>query len=321
MPTVNSRLPSALEAAVTAAFGQGAEDDNEDDPVSATQRVGSRTTPATGGGAAAVTVTATAAATAPAVATLATAGGGGGGGGGADMSGVSRCVSPLSDVSCIQKQLHGFIPTNEAGQPVKSDKSNRNINSMFPAFSSSGIESKVLSNTKPSSSTTQSYLLPQQQQQQQHGSLPQQQRIGSYTVPFNDSNQIEKNIVRSKSASKPVTEKSLSLPLPCSPSDIYIHKKEERVIHRNQNKDSDNVKYSGDQNDVCEEKKAEQVEVEVEVEGVVEGKGDDDENENVNNVNEDLTAMTRAKTPIATPSSLGQSVLDTMYSMMRSNFS
>ena len=359
MPTVNSRLPSALEAAVTAAFGQGAEDDNEDDPVSATQRVGSRTTPATGGGAAAVTVTATAAATAPAVATLATAGGGGGAG----MSGVSRCVSPLSDVSCIQKQLHGFIPTNEAGQPVKSDKSNRNINSMFPAFSSSGIESKVLSNTKPSSSTTQSYLLPQQQQQQQHGSLPQQQqqqqhgslpqqqhgslsqqqhgslpqqqhgslpqqqRIGSYTVPFNDSNQIEKNIVRSKSASKPVTEKSLSLPLPlplplpCSPSDIYIHKKEERVIHRNQNKDSDNVKYSGDQNDVCEEKKAEQVEVEVEVEGVVEGKGDDDENENVNNVNEDLTAMTRAKTPIATPSSLGQSVLDTMYSMMRSNFS
>ena len=93
------------------------------------------------------------------------------------------------------------------------------------------------------------------------------------------------------------------------------------VVHENQNKDSDNVKYSSDQNDVCEEKKAEQVEVEVE--GVVEGKGDDDddENENVNNVNEDLTVMTRAKTPIATPSSLGQSVLDTMYSMMRSNFS
>ena len=322
IPTVNSRLPNALEAAVTAAFGQGAEDDNESDPAFATQRVGSRAPPMTVTTAAAVTAVATT--SAAATAATATAGGGGaggglaggGGGGGAGMSGASRCISPLSDVSCVQKQLHGIIPTNEAEQPVKSDISNRNINGMFPASSSSGSS------------------LPQQL----HGSLPQQQqRLGSYTVPFSDSDRIEKNILRSKSASKPVTVNSLPLPLPlplslplplpCSPSDIRILKKEEIVIHDNQNKDIDNVKYSCDQNAVCEEKKVEQVEAEVEAEvgGVVEGKvddyDDDDENENVNNVNEDLTAVTRAKTPISTPSSLGQSVLDTMYSMMRSNFS
>ena len=323
MPTVNSRLPNALEAAVTAAFGQGAEDDNEDDTAFATQRVGSRAPPM-----AAAAATTTAAAATAATATV-IAGGGGGGGGGAGMSGASRCISPLSDVSCLQKQSDGIIPTNEAEQPVKSDKSNRNINSMFPASSSSG------------SSLPQQQ---QQQQQQQHGSLPQQQqqRVGSYTVPYNDSDRIEKNILRSKSASKPVTVNSLSLPLsvplplplplslplslplplplPCSPSDIHILKKEVIVTNENQNEDIDNIKYSSDQNAVCEEKKVEQVEVEVE--GVVEGKrDDDDENENVNNVNEDLTAVTRAKTPISTPSSLGQSVLDTMYSMMRSNFS
>ena len=362
IPTVNSRLPNALEAAVTAAFGQGAEDDNESDPAFATQRVGSRAPPMTVTTAAAVTAVATT--SAAATAATATAGGGGaggglaggGGGGGAGMSGASRCISPLSDVSCVQKQLHGIIPTNEAEQPVKSDISNRNINGMFPASSSSGSSlPQQLHGSLPQQQQQQLHgSLPQQQhgslsqqqhgslsqqqqhgslsQQQQHGSLPQQQqRLGSYTVPFSDSDRIEKNILRSKSASKPVTVNSLPLslplPLPCSPSDIRILKKEEIVIHDNQNKDIDNVKYSCDQNAVCEEKKVEQVEAEVEAEvgGVVEGKvddyDDDDENENVNNVNEDLTAVTRAKTPISTPSSLGQSVLDTMYSMMRSNFS
>ena len=167
-------------------------------------------------------------------------------------------------------------------------------------------------------------------------------------MPCGDSESAVNNVTPKtpKSASMPVCTLPLSLPLSipflCSTSEIVNLKSEkESNEKKNENKDKDSDKdkdkgnYNNEHKDVCEERKGEEVgnreresnsinkdmKEDFEVSSLaveMEEKGKEKEKK------QEKEVMGKDKvlpTPTASSPSLGLSVLDTMYSMMRSNFS